>query len=213
MSVGLNTVFTKNVNTKFVVQNTAPGNKRIRIFQYPINNGETRDLLAIPYISEADIRHSLLKGELLIKITTGEAKVVESNIDLIQFESQQLAFLQHAGITIGLEVESQFSQDQIDQILQIIRISDGNGPTTDYTSSYRYTLPEADPFPTQIIWYDSNVEPRKKITEKTIIYDEQKRITQEDHIAYNADETIIAQYTDTFTYNGPFETVRHRVMV
>lgn len=98
------TYFLKNPSTKFVVKNIAPGNKRVRIFQCPIANGQSRDLLAIPGISEADIRHSLLKGELLIKIKNQEIVVTESDIDLLQFNEDQKIFLQAFGIINGLEV-------------------------------------------------------------------------------------------------------------
>ena len=103
--VGFDAFFPKRVNTKFVVRNIAPGNKCIHLFMCAINNGDTRDLLAIPTVSEADLRHSLLKGELLIKFLAHEVEVVESNIDLLQFEPEQKAFLESIGIVTGLEVE------------------------------------------------------------------------------------------------------------
>jgi len=217
---GFETFFPKRVNTKFVVKNIAPGNKCIKLFMYPINNGGTRDLLMIPTVSEADIRHSLLKGSLLIKILAGEIEVVDSNIDILQFEPQQRQFLWDAGIRIGLDCGGsgdgyQFTEEEYNTLIQIINLADGDGYGEGvYASSWKYTLPEGDPFPTQIIWYDSAVEPRKKITEKTITYDDQKRIILEDHVAYSTDGiTVIAHYTDTMTYLGPFESMRHRVMV
>src|SRR5574338_1584724 len=50
--------------------------KVIFIFHYPINPGETRDLLAIPGVQEADIRASLLKGELRHKFLCGDIELV-----------------------------------------------------------------------------------------------------------------------------------------
>lgn len=104
MTVGFETWFKKTCPTVFKVRNIAPDGKRIRLFKYPIKNGMDRDLMEIPYVSEADIRHSLLKGELFIKILAKEIYVVESNIDLLQFDPCHKAFLEAAGITIGLEV-------------------------------------------------------------------------------------------------------------
>ena len=98
------TEFPKNSSTCFVVKNIAPRGKTIQIFRYPILNQQTRDLLSIPYVSEADIRHSLIKGELMIKIKHKEIIVVCSDIDLLQFNEEQKAFLQSAGIVNGLEV-------------------------------------------------------------------------------------------------------------
>jgi hypothetical protein len=104
MTVGFDTVFQSTAHTVFVVKNIAAENKRIRVFNYPINNQQTRDLMKIPYVSEADIRHSLLKGELFAKIVTSEIRVIESNIDLLQFDDIQKKFLQNAGVVDGLSV-------------------------------------------------------------------------------------------------------------
>lgn len=105
-AVGFETWYQKQCPTVFRVKNIAPNGKRIRIFKYPIKNGMDRDLMEIPYVSEADIRHSLLKGELFIKIVSKEIIVVESNIDLLQFDPCHKKFLEDAGIKIGLEVET-----------------------------------------------------------------------------------------------------------
>ncbi len=80
------------------------GKKIIKIFNYPILPGETRDLLAIPGVAEADIRASLLKGELRHKILAEDITVVCSDIDLLQFNDDQKQFLIDAGIMKGLEV-------------------------------------------------------------------------------------------------------------
>lgn len=93
--------------TCFIVKNIAPKGKRIRIFGCPIPNGEEKDLLAIPEISEAVIRHSLLKGELRIKGICGEIEVTCSDIDLLQFNDEQKTFLQSIGIEDGLEVTAE----------------------------------------------------------------------------------------------------------
>lgn len=115
-NVGFGTFFPKRPDTKFVVLNQTQGTpqeKTIRIFQYPILAGETRDLLAIPAVSEADIRHSLLKGELRRKAECGEYCIVESNIDLIQFDEVQKAFIESLacspGVIEGLEAGSGFN--------------------------------------------------------------------------------------------------------
>lgn len=102
--VGFNTPYTKDVNTVFIVKNISENKKRVRIFQYPVLWDKTRDLMTIPEVSEADIRHSLLKGDLKIKIRDRELTVIESNIDLLQFDDTQKQFLIDAGITDGLEV-------------------------------------------------------------------------------------------------------------
>jgi hypothetical protein len=90
--------------TSFVVKNIASPAKVIRIFHYPIRTGLTRDLLAIPGVAESDIRASLLKGELLHKIKSKDIEIITSDIDLLQFNNDQKAFLQAAGVVDGLEI-------------------------------------------------------------------------------------------------------------
>lgn len=108
-SVGFGTWYQKKCPTVFRVRNIAPNGKRIRLFKYPIKNGMDRDLMEIPYVSEADIRHSLLKGELFMKIVSKEIIIIESNIDLLQFDPCQKKFLEDAGVTVGLEVDDGYS--------------------------------------------------------------------------------------------------------
>lgn len=104
-AVGFDTIFKKTCPTVFVVKNIATNNKRIRIFRWPIKNGCERDLLKIPFVSEADIRHSLLKGELKIKLENDEIIITDSTIDLLQFDECQKAFLRSKGVIHGLEIE------------------------------------------------------------------------------------------------------------
>jgi hypothetical protein len=94
------------INGCFVVANISTQVKTIKIFNYPILYGETRDLLQIPGVSEQDIRASLLKGELQHKIRAEDITVVCSDIDLLQFNNNQKTFLQGAGIVNGLQVSS-----------------------------------------------------------------------------------------------------------
>jgi hypothetical protein len=104
--VGFNTWFEKQCDTVFIVENItnlAGKGKTVRIFGVPIGSGRTYDLMSIPEVSEADIRHSLLKGTLMMKILTNEIRVTDSNIDLIQFDECQKSFLQNAGVSVGLE--------------------------------------------------------------------------------------------------------------
>lgn len=106
MPKGDYTFLPKRPDTKFVVRNITSGHdkKTIHLFTYPVGSGKERDLLAIPSVSESDIRHSLLKGELRIKGENREYIVVDSNIDLLQFDNIQKLFLQSIGIINGLEV-------------------------------------------------------------------------------------------------------------
>ena len=106
MPKGDYTFLPKRPNTKFIIRNITSGRdkKTIHLFTYPVGPGNDRDLLTIPFVSESDIRHSLLKCELRIKGENREYIVVDSNIDLLQFDNIQKSFLQSIGIVDGLEV-------------------------------------------------------------------------------------------------------------
>lgn len=94
-------------NGSFVVRNITPDRqKTIKIFNYPILYNQTRDLLQIPGVAEQDLRASLLKGELRHKILAQDIEVIESDIDLLQFNDDQKQFLRDAGIINGLQVGS-----------------------------------------------------------------------------------------------------------
>lgn len=104
--MGYRTLVKKQCPVVFIVRNIAPEGKRIKLFLTPIKNGYTRDLLAIPNVSEDVIRHSLLKGDLNLKIRAGEIEIVESNIELLQFDECHRQFLIDAGVITGVDPRS-----------------------------------------------------------------------------------------------------------
>lgn len=94
-------------NGCFVVRNITPDRqKTIKIFNYPILFNQTRDLLQIPGVAEADIRASLLKGELLHKLLAKDIYIECSDIDLLQFNDAQKSLLQANGVVKGLQITS-----------------------------------------------------------------------------------------------------------
>jgi hypothetical protein len=216
----------------FVVQNITTEPKVIMIFNYPINPNCTRDLLKIPGVAEDDIRSSLLKGEIKHKILTKDIVVLCSDIDLLQFNDTQKAFLMGAGIVNGLAVGT----DQITNELYNFIIDSGGGGGGGITTSehetlrqlihfidegpgdgfasgaYKEVLPSGNPFPTSIIWYlDSGKT--KKLVEKLIIYDIHKFPFMITWNMYNTDGvTIVHTITDTITYNAAFESTRTRTI-
>jgi len=100
MNVGFNTNFKKGFDSKFVVKNNST-KRTIKIFGMKIVVGATYDLMNIPYVSEADIKNSLLKGELLKKIQQNIITIEDSSIDLVQYNSEFATFLENAGADIG----------------------------------------------------------------------------------------------------------------
>lgn len=119
------------INGCFVVLNTSPQVKTIKIFNYPILYGQTRDILQIPGVAEADIRASLLKGELNHKIRAKDIIVICSDIDLLQFNERQKLFLRGAGIQQGLQVG--YSNLNVVRREDIQLIGNVNGINTIYT--------------------------------------------------------------------------------
>jgi hypothetical protein len=92
--------------------------KTVSIFNYPINAGETRDLLQIPGVQEEDIRSSLLKGVLRHKFLCGDIGLVASNIDLLQFSDKQRDFLKKYGFMEGVDVGvDELGQDTVNFII------------------------------------------------------------------------------------------------
>lgn len=210
MSKGFRTWWPKTVNTKFVVKNIAPNRKRIKIFNYPIVNGGTRDLLSIPEVSEGVIRHSLLKGELLNKIRTKEATILFSNINLLQFDPTQKQFLQNAGVTEGLEItDNQIVHNDIRDLIHFI----DDGPAGGFASgAYKECLPAGSAFPTQSIWWESSSK-NQKIVELIITRDsEQKPITEKWNMYEEDGVTIRHSVTDTITYQDNLELSRTRTI-
>ncbi len=98
-----NTFTAKDVSTVFVVRNVSLSRKTIKIFGMRIGWGRSYDLLTIPDVSESDIRHSLLKGELKRKADAAEIFVVRNTIDLTQFDNEQRTFLESIGVDFTSE--------------------------------------------------------------------------------------------------------------
>ncbi|KKN61010.1 hypothetical protein LCGC14_0526350 [marine sediment metagenome] len=95
-----NTIFTPIAPSKFIVRNRVQ--KAVMLFGQKVEPGGSYDLMTIPYISESDIQHSLLKGTLRNKLSIGEIRVTDSNINLVQYSPEFTTFLQSIGITAGI---------------------------------------------------------------------------------------------------------------
>lgn len=203
------------INGCFIVLNTSPQVKTIKIFQYPINYGQTRDLLQIPGVSESDIRASLLKGELNHKIRAKDIIVICSDVDLLQFNANQKIFLQNAGIVNGLDAGGSggsLTPAQHQTLRQLIHFID-EGPGDGFASgALKETLPVGSPFPTSITWY-TDAALTEKIVEKLIVYNANKFPFTITHHMYDTDGvTIIHTVEDMIVYSGAFESTRVRTI-
>lgn len=202
------------INGCFIVLNTSPQVKTIKIFQYPINYGQTRDLLMIPGVAEQDIRASLLKGELNHKIRARDIVVVCSDVALIQFNAKQKLFLQGAGIVNGLDAggSGSLTPSEHQTLRQLIHFID-EGPGDGFASgALKETLPLGSPFPTSITWY-TDASLTEKIVEKLIVYNANKFPFTITHNMYDTDgTTIIHTVEDMIVYSGAFESTRVRTI-
>lgn len=222
--------YARKYNTHFVVKNTCPDNRKtIFIFNYPINYGQTRDIMAIPGIEEADIRASLLKGVLRHKLLNGDIRLVSSNIDLLQFSDKQRTFLESfgfsTGITVGYNELDSYVQSlltggggggitpaQHETLRQLIHFID-QGPADGFASgAFKTTLPLGSAFPTSVTWYLS-MAMTQKLVEKFIVYNASKFPITIQWNMYDTDGvTIIHTIIDTITYDAAFEATRTRVI-
>lgn len=217
-------------NTHFIVKNiTTDRKKTIKIFHYPILYGQTRDILQIPGIQEADIRASLLKGEIRHKFLCGDIELISSNIDLLQFSNNQRIWLQNFGFSEGVSI----GYDELDGYVQSIIGSGGSGgggltPAQHETlrqlihfidegpgngfASGAFKVIVGQPFPSSITWYTDNTQ-AKKLVRKSITYDAQMFPTIISWNMYDLDGvTVIHNVTDTVTYINAFESTRTRAI-
>jgi hypothetical protein len=232
MSSESNFAYSLKYNTHFIVKNTCTDNhKTISIFNYPINWGQTRDLLQIPGVEEADLRASLLKGVLRHKLLCGDIQLVSSNIDLLQFSDRQRAFLFSYGFNEGVQVgygeldgyvqnliasggsDSAIDADEHETLRQLIHFID-EGPGHGFASAaFKVSLPTGSPFPTSMTWY---LDPGHtiKLVDKLITYDTRKFPFILEWRMYAPDGvTVIHTVTDTITYAGnAFESSRVRTV-
>jgi hypothetical protein len=87
------------------------------------------------------------------------------------------------------------------------------GPAEGFaTGAYKEILPSANPFPTSVIWWESNSK-LQKIVEKTITYTGSFPTTIEWEMYDTDGSTLLVTVTDTISYSGPFETTRTRAIV
>jgi hypothetical protein len=98
MTVGFSTFFHKQLPVNFTIKNLT--NRTIKIFTLKIAPGKSADLMSISFVSEADILHSLLKGELFNALKLGNILIESSNITIDPNNQEFADFLTSHGLTI-----------------------------------------------------------------------------------------------------------------
>lgn len=215
---------------QFVVKNISPQKKTIFIFNYPINLNETRDLLKIPGIYEAEIKSSLMKGTLRRKLLNQDIQLVVSNIDLLQFTDCGIQYLEGYGFTTGVTIGYNQLDGYVQSLLQggggggltpqahqtlrqLIHFID-EGPGDGFASgAFKETLPTGSPFPTSITWY-LDIAKTKKLVEKFITYNSSHFPIQIHWNMYDFDGvTLIHTVIDDIAYSTAFESTRTRTII
>lgn len=102
------------------------------------------------------------------------------------------------------------TESQHKVLRQLIHFID-EGPAEGFASgAYRETLPFADPFVTQIIWWENSAK-LKKIVEKQLTLNGNKTANTISWTIYDTDGvTALAEVEDTINYSGVLETDRTR---
>lgn len=212
---------------QFIVRNISPQKKTIFIFNNPINLYETRDLLRIPGIYEAEIKSSLMKGTLKRKFLNKDIELVISNIDLLQFTDCGIQYLEGYGFTTGVTI----GYNQLDGYVQSLLGGGGSlepahktlrdlihfideGPGDGFASgAFKEVLPNGSPFPTSITWY-LDVAKTKKLVEKFVTYNSSHFPISIHWNMYDYDGvTLIHTVIDTITYTTAFESTRTRTII
>ncbi|KKN37357.1 hypothetical protein LCGC14_0764180 [marine sediment metagenome] len=119
-----NTIFTPIAPSKFIVRNRV--SKAVMLFGQKVEPGGSYDLMTIPHVSESDIQHSLLKGTLRNKLSIGEIRVTESNINLVQYSPEFTIFLQNVGISLGI---SSINETCVNNLTELSQVNDVVLPT------------------------------------------------------------------------------------
>jgi hypothetical protein len=166
------------------------------LFDIPTLRAQGAVLLALPNpIVEARaefVRREMAKGRR------------EAELDLLTAAFAEFANGSGGGITPA----------DHETLRQLIHLADGvGGPMDGWPSgSFRELLPLGSPFPTLVTWW-TDAGKTKKIVEKLITFDAQKRVTAIKWAVYDVDgTTVLAQVTDAISYSTVFETSRTRTV-
>lgn len=114
----------------------------------------------------------------------------------------------------GYEIYTPLSARKHENLRQLIHFID-DGPTQSFSNgSFREILPLGDPFPTQVVWWESSSKIRK-ILETNITRNANKMPYIIEWVLFDSDgTTILESVTDNITYiNGVFEQGRTRTIL
>lgn len=125
-----------NLGLSFIVRNTAPQGKQLKVFNTPVANGNTIDVMKIPGISEDDVKASVLKGDLGKKLQIKYLTLVSTTLNFGSGNSDPA----YAGLLTNLGITTTPSQNN--QTIWYVSPATGNDANTGLSGSPLKTLKE-----------------------------------------------------------------------
>lgn len=138
MAVGYDTFYRNTFDLVFIIKNIS--DKALIIFNVKINPGSELDLMQLSYISEADIRNSLIKGVLKNKLKNNEISIISSNITLTSYSDDFTTQLFNSNIFTSVKNESSIANITSDLTITNQQIILANA----VSNSIDITLPDLD---------------------------------------------------------------------
>lgn len=207
-------------STKIVVIHPIPDGEGLTLpaFDHPAKSG---DIAHITGSSGADGYYTIntILSDTSFTVTESISDSTGGFVDFIYPVGAGLVGFNPTGLTITDSTNVQGAIKDIDQnavqpashetLRQLIHfISEGPGDLF-AANAYKEVTPFANPFPTNIVWYNDNTK-AKKIIEKIIIWSIPFPINITWNMYATDGVTVIESLTDTIVYSGPFETSRTR---
>lgn len=168
---------------------------------------QQRDLEAHPYV--ADHLAKAVNAGLVAAVNFEGEFLTPSRILAIARGIHAHTHDEIVGIDPFSQPVTPFDHEQLRQLIHFI----DDGPAHGFLSgAFRETLPSGDPFPTEVIWWESSAK-LKRIVDLAITRATTQEPTQERWRMYDGDgATVIETVTDSIVYSGPFESTRTRTI-
>lgn len=151
-----------------------------------------------------------IDGDKLDIDFTPENYIPNTTPSEVDYDDELTSHLAGIDAYLGDLGENKLDIDDHKTLRHLIHFID-DGPGDGFASgAYKETLPVGNPFPIQIIWWQSSSK-LKKIVEKNITRNSNQTPSIIQWKMYDTNGiTILVTITDTISYNGVFETFRIR---
>lgn len=163
-------------------------------------------------VTVQSLANTMGTGRLVILYPPGSTKI---GVDTTGFINSSASSLQQTLFDLDQSIGSSLTETEHEKLRQLIHFIN-EGPAEGFASgAYKEVLPANNPFPTQIVWWESSAK-TQKIYEKLISYSLGKSKPSPIQWKMYAEDgtTLLTTVTDTIMYGtGPFELNRTRTIV